>query len=64
MYVVVYIALCVRRRTINLLSKCFLSFFPDEGALVKGARKLGFSFNVRTPTSVIINVVGIIHLQQ
>ncbi|XP_020607976.1 phospholipid-transporting ATPase IB-like isoform X2 [Orbicella faveolata] len=31
---------------------------PDEGALVKGAKKLGFSFNVRTPTSVIINAMG------
>eukprot|EP00794_Sanderia_malayensis_P006961 gene6961-7746_t len=31
---------------------------PDEGALVKGAKQLGFSFNVRTPTSVIINVLG------
>ncbi|PFX14576.1 putative phospholipid-transporting ATPase IA [Stylophora pistillata] len=30
----------------------------DEGALVKGAKKLGFSFNVRTPTSVIINAMG------
>ena len=29
----------------------------DEGALVRGAKKLGFSFNVRTPTSVIINAV-------
>lgn len=32
-------------------------YFSDEGALVKGAKKLGFSFNVRTPTSVIINAV-------
>lgn len=32
--------------------------FTDEGALVKGAKKLGFSFNVRTPTSVIINAVS------
>ena len=24
---------------------------------MKGAKKLGFSFNVRTPTSVIINAV-------
>ncbi|XP_065059008.1 probable phospholipid-transporting ATPase IA isoform X2 [Rhopilema esculentum] len=31
---------------------------PDEGALVKGAKQLGFSFSVRTPTSVIINVLG------
>ena len=33
--------------------------FSDEGALVKGAKQLGFSFNVRTPTSVIINVVSL-----
>ena len=25
---------------------------------MKGAKKLGFSFNVRTPTSVIINAVN------
>ncbi|XP_067042057.1 phospholipid-transporting ATPase IA-like isoform X1 [Acropora muricata] len=31
---------------------------PDEGALVRGAKKLGFSFNVRTPLSVIINAMG------
>lgn len=30
----------------------------DEGALVRGAKKLGFSFNVRTPLSVIINAVS------
>ncbi|XP_028401460.1 phospholipid-transporting ATPase IA-like isoform X1 [Dendronephthya gigantea] len=31
---------------------------PDEGALVEGAKLFGFSFNVRTPTSVIINAMG------
>ena len=31
---------------------------PDEGALVKAAKKQGFSFNVRTPTSVIISAVS------
>jgi hypothetical protein len=30
----------------------------DEGALVEGAKLFGFSFNVRTPTSVIINAVS------
>lgn len=40
----------------SFLNGCFL--IADEGALVKGAKKLGFSFNVRTPTSVIINAVS------
>ncbi|KNC84425.1 hypothetical protein SARC_03353 [Sphaeroforma arctica JP610] len=31
---------------------------PDEGALVGAVKQLGFSFNVRTPKSVIINVLG------
>ncbi|XP_064413920.1 phospholipid-transporting ATPase IB [Latimeria chalumnae] len=31
---------------------------PDEGALVKAARKLGFNFTGRTPHSVIIEVLG------
>ncbi|XP_072467859.1 phospholipid-transporting ATPase IB isoform X7 [Notamacropus eugenii] len=31
---------------------------PDEGALVKGAKKLGFVFTVRTPDSVIIEALG------
>ncbi|XP_056417763.1 phospholipid-transporting ATPase IB isoform X7 [Hyla sarda] len=31
---------------------------PDEGALVKGARKLGYTFNGRTPDSVIIDAMG------
>ncbi|XP_018421879.1 PREDICTED: phospholipid-transporting ATPase IB, partial [Nanorana parkeri] len=31
---------------------------PDEGALVKGARKLGYTFTGRTPTSVIIDAMG------
>ena len=42
---------------IRILNNIFFSVFSDEGALVKGAKKLGFSFNVRTPTSVIINAV-------
>lgn len=41
-----------------LISNVFSLRFTDEGALVKGAKKLGFSFNVRTPTSVIINAVN------
>jgi magnesium-transporting ATPase (P-type) len=32
---------------------------PDEGALVGAVKKLGFSFNVRTPRSVVINVLGV-----
>lgn len=32
---------------------------PDEGALVNAVKKLGFSFNVRTPKSVVINVLGV-----
>eukprot|EP01137_Pigoraptor_chileana_P033308 Opistho-2@23991 len=31
---------------------------PDEGALVRAVKQLGFSFNVRTPDSVIINALG------
>lgn len=32
---------------------------PDEGALVKGAKGLGFVFTVRTPDSVIIEAVSV-----
>ncbi|KAJ8297759.1 hypothetical protein KUTeg_024290 [Tegillarca granosa] len=31
---------------------------PDEGALVKGAKTLGFEFTSRTPDAVTINVLG------
>ncbi|XP_068123081.1 phospholipid-transporting ATPase IB isoform X6 [Hyperolius riggenbachi] len=31
---------------------------PDESALVKGARKLGYAFTGRTPDSVIIDAMG------
>ncbi|XP_075707776.1 phospholipid-transporting ATPase IB isoform X2 [Rhinoderma darwinii] len=31
---------------------------PDEGALVKGAKKLGYAFTGRTPDSVIIDAMG------
>eukprot|EP01134_Creolimax_fragrantissima_P006623 CFRG6623T1 len=31
---------------------------PDEGALVGAVKQLGFSFNVRTPKTVVINVLG------
>ena len=31
---------------------------PDEEALVKAVKQLGFSFNVRTPQAVIINALG------
>ncbi|XP_053164052.1 phospholipid-transporting ATPase IB isoform X3 [Hemicordylus capensis] len=31
---------------------------PDEGALVKGAKKLGYAFTGRTPDSVIIDALG------
>jgi phospholipid-transporting ATPase len=31
---------------------------PDEGALVKGAAKIGFRFTTRTPQYVFINAVG------
>lgn len=32
---------------------------PDESALVKGAKGLGFEFTVRTPDSVIIDAVRV-----
>lgn len=32
---------------------------PDEGALVKGAKGLGFVFTARTPDSVIIEAVSV-----
>ncbi|XP_074651102.1 putative phospholipid-transporting ATPase IA isoform X3 [Tubulanus polymorphus] len=32
---------------------------PDEGALVRAARKLGFEFSTRTPESVTITVFGV-----
>lgn len=32
---------------------------PDEGALVKGAKGLGFVFTARTPDSVIIDAVSV-----
>lgn len=32
---------------------------PDEGALVKGAKGLGFVFTARTPHSVIIEAVSL-----
>uniref|UniRef100_A0A8D0L8A1 Phospholipid-transporting ATPase n=1 Tax=Sphenodon punctatus TaxID=8508 RepID=A0A8D0L8A1_SPHPU len=35
---------------------------PDEGALVKGAKKLGYVFTGRTPHSVIIDAVRIVGL--
>ncbi|XP_064481329.1 probable phospholipid-transporting ATPase IA isoform X3 [Ornithodoros turicata] len=31
---------------------------PDEGALVKGARDMGFVFTTRTPTTVTVNILG------
>ncbi|KAI8508816.1 Phospholipid-transporting ATPase IA [Branchiostoma belcheri] len=31
---------------------------PDEGALVRAAKKLGFEFNIRTPEHVIIEAMG------
>src|SRR6218665_1906626 len=31
---------------------------PDEAALVKGAQKIGFEFQERTPQKVIVNVLG------
>ncbi|GFV88598.1 phospholipid-transporting ATPase IA [Trichonephila clavipes] len=31
---------------------------PDEGALVKGAKQLGFVFTTRTPDSVIVKALG------
>uniref|UniRef100_A0A8C1P2A3 Phospholipid-transporting ATPase n=1 Tax=Cyprinus carpio TaxID=7962 RepID=A0A8C1P2A3_CYPCA len=36
----------------------FQASSPDEGALVKGAKSLGFVFTARTPHSVIIEAVG------
>ncbi len=33
--------------------------FSDEGALVKGAKSLGFVFTARTPRSVIIEAVSL-----
>lgn len=39
--------------------KLFCLFvLADEGALVKGAKKLGYVFTGRTPHSVIIDAVG------
>lgn len=32
----------------------------DEGALVKGAKKLGYVFTGRTPDSVIIDAVSVL----
>uniref|UniRef100_T1JKU3 Phospholipid-transporting ATPase n=1 Tax=Strigamia maritima TaxID=126957 RepID=T1JKU3_STRMM len=32
---------------------------PDEGALVRGAKKLGFAFNVRTPKYAVVDVLGV-----
>uniref|UniRef100_A0A8B9KDI1 Phospholipid-transporting ATPase n=1 Tax=Astyanax mexicanus TaxID=7994 RepID=A0A8B9KDI1_ASTMX len=45
------------------LSSCFYQIIyqassPDEGALVKGAKSLGFVFTARTPHSVIIEALG------
>uniref|UniRef100_A0A671T327 Phospholipid-transporting ATPase n=1 Tax=Sinocyclocheilus anshuiensis TaxID=1608454 RepID=A0A671T327_9TELE len=37
----------------------FQASSPDEGALVKGAKSLGFVFTARTPHSVIIEAVSI-----
>ena len=34
-------------------------FFSDEGALVKGAKGLGFVFTGRTPHSVIMEAVSV-----
>lgn len=31
---------------------------PDEAALVAAVKQLGFSFNVRTPSTVIVNALG------
>ena len=31
---------------------------PDENALVEGAKELGFIFEVRTPTTVTIDIMG------
>lgn len=39
------------------IQKCWY-LFVDEGALVKGAKQLGFVFTTRTPDSVIINAVS------
>lgn len=36
----------------------FQASSPDEGALVKGAKGLGFVFTARTPDSVIIEAVS------
>lgn len=33
-------------------------FFLDEGALVKGAKELGFFFKTRTPNTVTVEVVS------
>uniref|UniRef100_A0A672NEJ5 Phospholipid-transporting ATPase n=1 Tax=Sinocyclocheilus grahami TaxID=75366 RepID=A0A672NEJ5_SINGR len=38
----------------------FQASSPDEGALVKGAKSLGFVFTARTPHSVIIEAVSIV----
>jgi len=46
---------CLYRPPVIALFCCTCT---DEGALVRGAKKLGFSFNVRTPLSVIINAVS------
>ena len=39
----------------------FIGFdFPDERALVLGARKLGFVFTTRTPESLTLEIVSTI----
>lgn len=38
---------------------CFFFFSSDEGALVKGAKGLGFVFTARTPGSVIMEAVSV-----
>uniref|UniRef100_A0A672RS04 Phospholipid-transporting ATPase n=1 Tax=Sinocyclocheilus grahami TaxID=75366 RepID=A0A672RS04_SINGR len=40
----------------------FQASSPDEGALVKGAKSLGFVFTARTPHSVIIEAVSVCFL--
>ena len=45
-----YIYVCIHVHTFFLIS--------DEGALVKGAKQLGFVFTTRTPQYVIIKAVS------
>lgn len=43
---------------LNMFDSYMCYFFLDEGALVKGAKELGFFFKTRTPNTVTVEVVS------